>query len=135
MLTPNWYPGPKQLRQFAGFSLLTFLVLGLVVWHTAHSVLAASVLWGIGGLVALVGLPFPRAIRPFYALLIGLTVPIGWVISNLLLRVIFYGIFTPLGLIFRVFGRDALLLKRPSGETFWRPYPRPKDVASYYRQT
>ncbi len=134
MLTPNWYPGPRELRQFAGFNLLACAFLGFLAWRSSGHVLA-YVIWGFGGFVAAVGIPFPGAIRPYYALLMGVTLPIGWLISNLFLRIIFYGVFTPLGLLFQLFGRDSLLLKKPPGDTFWRPYPRPKGVASYYRQS
>ena len=135
MLTPSWSPAPRQLRQFAALTPLAFAVLGSLLWRSTGSTVIASIVWGIGGLVAIVGIPFPNAIRPFYVLLMAVTLPIGWLISNLLLRFIFYGIFTPLGLFFRVLRRDALVLRRPEGEPFWRPFRSARDVASYYRQS
>jgi hypothetical protein len=61
--------------------------------------------------------------------------PLGWLVSQLVLAILFYGVFTPLALVFRLIGRDALALKKPSGEaTFWRPKPTPSDPRRYFRQ-
>jgi Saxitoxin biosynthesis operon protein SxtJ len=48
-----------------------------------------------------------------------LVFPIGWTISHAILGVVFYLIFSPAALLFRIIGRDALALT-----------PRP-NVASY----
>ena len=37
-----------------------------------------------------------------------LAFPIGWTISQVILVVMFFGLFTPIGLIFRLLGRDPL---------------------------
>jgi hypothetical protein len=48
---------------------------------------------------------------------------------------IYYGVFTPVALAFRVVGRDALRLRpRPDLPTHWLPKPRVADAASYFRQ-
>ena len=50
--------------------------------------------------------------------------PIGWVVSHLLLAIVYYLVLTPIGLVMRLFGgdpmhrgfdRSAKLLVRPSG--------------------
>ena len=134
MLEPDWYPRDRQLRQFAVASLIGFGILGVVAWKALGLFPVALVLWTVFTLTFLVGLPFPKAIRPVYAFVMGVTLPIGWLISNLLLRLIYYGVFTPIALLFRVMGRDALELKRPRTETYWKPYRQPTDMGSYYRQ-
>jgi len=143
MINPSWYPDHKQLRQFAMIALPGFGLFGLMVlkWsdrlelaNVFASVNAANVLWGIGGLVFLVGLAAPEAIRPVYVLMMALALPIGLVISAVLLRAIFYLFFTPLGLLFRLVGRDPLRLRKPLGPTFWLEHPQRTDLTSYYRQ-
>ena len=134
MIEPAWYPSTKQLRQFAVATLIGFGVLGFVAWKVLGLFPLTVVLWTVSALTFVIGLPFPKAIRPVYALVMGLTFPIGWLMSNLLLRLIYYGGFTPIALWFRLIGRDALQLKRPGTETYWKPYPQPRDMGSYYRQ-
>ena len=37
-----------------------------------------------------------------------LAFPIGWTVSQVILLLMFYGLFTPIGLVFRLIGRDPL---------------------------
>jgi len=134
MITPQWRPDERQLRQFAWVSLVGFPVLGALLWRAHGTALPATVLSAFGVLVWLVGLLEPKRIRIVYVTLLAISVPIGWVVSNLLLRVVFYGVVTPLGLVFRLTGRDALSLRRPQGSSHWRDLEASEDAASYFRQ-
>ena len=46
-----------------------------------------------------------------------------------------YGIFTPMALVFRLIGRDALARRRVNAQTYWAPKAAPTDVKSYFRQS
>ena len=37
-----------------------------------------------------------------------LAFPIGWTVSQVMLALMFFGLFTPIGLVFRLIGRDPL---------------------------
>jgi hypothetical protein len=141
MLAPNWYPDHKQLRQFALACLPGFAFAGFMLHLKGHSwstVGQSQLFWdlsGIGAFLCFLGLAVPTAIRPVYVLLMGVTMPIGFVVSHMFLRVIFYLILTPLGLLFRMIGRDPLLLIRPSGDSYWQVRKQRTDPLSYYRQS
>jgi hypothetical protein len=64
-----------------------------------------------------------------------LTTPIRIVVSGALLRVMYYGIFTPLALLFRLIGRDALARRRTNAGSYWTPKTTPTDMKSYFRQS
>jgi hypothetical protein len=65
----------------------------------------------------------------------GLAYPIGWVVSRIVLGVIFYGLFTPVAWVFRRMGRDALALQsQPRATTYWRPKPGAADSSQYFGQ-
>jgi hypothetical protein len=134
MITPQWRPDERQLRQFAWISLVGFPVLGVLLWRAHGTPLSAMVLSAFGVLVWLVGLLEPKRIRFVYVALLAISVPIGWVVSNLLLRAVFYGVVTPVGLVFRLVGRDALSLRRPQGPSYWRNLEAQEDATSYFRQ-
>ena len=66
----------------------------------------------------------------------AITYPIGWVVSHVVLAVLFLGVFTPVAVLFRLIGRDALARRRPPDRaTYWLPMPAPDDVRSYFRQS
>lgn len=61
--------------------------------------------------------------------------PIGWIVSRVVLGVLFFGLFTPVAVLFRCAGRDELALKpQPGATTYWRAKPGAKDKAQYLRQ-
>jgi hypothetical protein len=126
----------RTLRQFAGLWLL--ILGGLAVWHglLGDNLVVALVLGVLGVAVGVLGLATPRAIRPLFTGLMMLTYPIGWLVSRILLIVLFYGMFAPLAVLFRLIGRDALVRRRrPEGPSYWTAKPGATDVRSYLRQS
>ena len=141
MINPNWYPGHKQLRQFAVMCLPGFAAIGFMIHRfsggTFSTLLEDSTFRTfavIGAVLCVTGLALPGLIRPVYALLMLVTLPIGWLISSLLLRIIFYGFFTPMGFVFKLIGRDPLKLRKPQSATFWVAHRQRTDSMSYFRQ-
>ena len=99
---------PKQtIRWFAvyGFVLL-FLLAIWRLWHEDQ--LTAFVFGLLGLLLGAAGALKPSLMRPVFVASMIVTFPIGWTVSQAILLVLFYGIFTPLALVFRLIGRDAL---------------------------
>jgi hypothetical protein len=127
-------PTPRKLRQFSGLWLVFFG--GFAVYEALDSKpTAAGVLAAIALGVGTVGLVKPSAVRFVYLALTVLTFPLGWVVSRVLLAVLYYGLFTPLGLLFRLLGRDGLTLRRrPDAESYWERKPIPSNPGSYLRQ-
>jgi hypothetical protein len=136
MIAIQWNPDTKQLRQFAGIWFPAFcLLLGWIVGAKSGQWTAVQVGWAVGGLLSVAGTVYPPAIRPVFVGLILLTYPIGWVVSHLLLGAIFYGLFTPIGLILRMTGHDPLQLRPPSKASLWKTPVGKTDPASYLRQS
>jgi saxitoxin biosynthesis operon SxtJ-like protein len=135
MITPDWRPDDRRLRQFAVISLFGFGAMALVAWRAHGAVALPIALASLGVLVCLAGLARPASVRPVYLGLMAVTLPIGWVVSGVLLRAVFYGVITPVGLVFRAVGRDALRLRRPDGESYWTDHDAPDDPAGYFRQS
>jgi hypothetical protein len=128
-------PPSRTLRQFAGTGFLFFTGVacwqGLVCGHAIPGLVFAGLAATIGPL----GLLWPRTIRPVYLAAVVLAFPIGWLVSRTVLAILFFGLFTPLGLLFRLRGRDVLDLRfRPNAPTYWAPKPMPADLRRYFRQ-
>lgn len=128
------HPSERTLRQFAGLCLVFLAAAGAwQAWAHERTTLAA-VLIGLGVALGVVGLVRPRAIRWVFVGSMFATFPIGWCISNLVLAVIYFGLFTPLACCFRLARRDELILKQPGGDTYWLPHAPPSSLKSYFRQ-
>jgi hypothetical protein len=127
-------PSRRTLRQFAGLWLLFFGGLGcrhlLGQDRPVSGCLFLAVALGAG----LPGLMRPQLLRPIFVGWMIAVFPVGWVLSRLLLAAIYYGVFTPVGLWFRLQGRDVLGRRRQAIDSYWLPKPTTAGVASYYRQ-
>jgi hypothetical protein len=128
-------PSKKTLRQFAGLCVLFFGAAAL--WQAfvrGHYDLATSL--GCLALVfGLTGLAYPESLRLIYVGWMILAFPIGWTVSLLILVTLYYGLFTPIGLLFRLIGRDALdRAKHPEATSYWVPKPSPENLGRYFKQ-
>ena len=106
-------PSRTTLRQFAGLCLAVFGAMAL--WQAfvrGHSGLA-SILALLALTIGPLGLAHPEWVRWIYVGWMVLAFPIGWTVSQVLLALIFYGLFTPIGLIFKFLRRDRTLPRSP----------------------
>ena len=128
-------PSRKSLRQFAGLWLVFFG--GIALWQflvRGRTSLGLS-LAALALVVGLTGLTRPEWVRWIYVGWMVLAFPIGWTVSQVMLLLMFFGLFTPIGLVFRLIGRDPLQRARPSGrESYWDPKPAPTDLRRYFKQ-
>jgi hypothetical protein len=128
-----WHPPARTLRQFAG---LWLLAIGVAAWRLDALAGPAGPLAAVGLALAIgvAGLIRPSTIRPLFVGLMVATAPIGWVVAHLALTVAYFGLFTPVALVFRLRGRDALERRfDPACDTYWQPKPVPADPAGYFR--
>ena len=128
-------PTQKTLRQFAGLLLIVFGLLAIVEVEFRHRPQLAIIYALIAVVLGPLGLLQPRFMRPVWVVWSVVAFPIGFVVSTVFLAVLFYVVFTPIGLVFRMTGRDALALRRADVRTYWRPRPAARDKRQYFRQS
>ena len=135
MIEIDRQPSPRSLRQFAGLFVVAFGFVGFVVLRKSGLWEAALPIWAVALLVGVVGLVRPRAIRLVWIGMFYLAFPIGWVVSHLLLAVVLYLVFTPIGLLLRLLGRDPLERRfDPGAASYWTPHRRADRIERYFRQ-
>jgi hypothetical protein len=128
-------PSRRTLRQFAGLWIAFFGALACWQGFARGRVGVAVALGLLATIVGTLGLARPRAIRPVFVGWMVAAYPIGWVISRLLSTGLYYGLFTPVGWLFRLAGRDALMLRpQPGRESYWLPRPATTDPRRYFRE-
>ena len=130
----KWRPDARELRRFAIAMLVGFFVLGaLSAWKTKGVHTGSIVLWSIGASLAIAAF-VPKLGRIAYLAVYLPTSIIGYVVSNVMLTLMFFLVITPLGIIMKLMGKDVLQQRRPNRTTQWAPVKETKDEASYYRQ-
>lgn len=134
VMTLKLNPDVRMLRQFGFLCAVVFG--GIAGWKITAAgpgtVAIVLLLAAIAG--GTLGWLRPAWLRPVYVGWMVLAFPIGWVVSHLLLALLFYAVFTPLGLLLRGLGKDPLQLKKPQGNSFWREKHAETDLRRYLRQ-
>ena len=128
------HPSPRQLRVFAAAWLVFFAVLGAWAWRrgstgTAFSLLAAAVM------VPAMGLLWAELLRWVYVGMSYLAFPIGFVLSHVILAIVYYLVFTPIGLVMRLCGYDPMQRRfDPQARSYWSPRETAPEPGRYFRQ-
>lgn len=136
MTSLNWTPDRKTLGEFSEFAMffLGMVLAPLALWRGQSGI--AVGLWSVAVGARLVGVFRPLWLKPLFVGLSVVTWPIGWVVSHLVLVLIYAMVFTPIALVFRLIGRDALQ-RRPdrAAESYWEPYNPGESLERYLRQS
>jgi hypothetical protein len=132
----NRDPSRRQLHQF-GFIWLGFMALfGAVAWFRFEATTAAAVLWVAAVVVPAIGWLVPRFMRLVFVGMSLAAWPIGFVVSHVVLALVYYLVLTPIGLAMRLFGYDPMT-RGGSGAGTSRWVERPPDARGperYFRQ-
>jgi hypothetical protein len=151
LIEMNWRPNDRVLRQFgAGCSAF----LPMLAWWLTTETRVSEILsgeegvWDAGniGIVAfsaVVGAVFggvaavrPQVLRLPYLAASLLAFPVGLLVSQALMVLMYYGIFMPIGMLFKLAGRDVLHRRFDSNaNTYWTPKRQPAGIESYFRQS
>jgi len=97
----------KQLRSFGLIVGGIFAVIGVwpVLWRGQPLRLWSLIL---GGALIALALVWPRSLARVYRLWMAVGEVLGWINTRLILGILFYGIFTPIGLFMRLRGQDPM---------------------------
>ena len=132
----NWKPDRNELRKFGEISLAMLTVIALVFYWLDRLAAVGSLYLCAAGLgIFILSRISTKLVKPFYLLLYAIALPIGFVLTNILMAIIYFIILTPVGLIFRLIHRDPLKRKLdPNAKTYWMPHRTPDALKRYFNQ-
>lgn len=132
----NWQPSRKDLRHFGIIALVASVLIAAIL-HTLKGLglQTAAITLAAGLIIFLSSLFSVRLTRIIYLGLVLATLPIGWVVSFVLLATFYFLLITPVAMIFRLIGRDPLRRKfDPNAETYWVRHRPPDNLERYFHQ-
>ena len=136
LIESEWHPTVRQLRVFGVGGLLASLVAASVL----HFVWGAAMLWAVVVLAAGIGVCLCTLVSPPVAriLYVGMSLaaaPIGLVVSFVLLAVFYFLLLTPVALLFKLIGRDALCRRFDRATaSYWVPHRPSENTERYFHQ-
>lgn len=130
----NLQPDKRLLRQFGLLCCLLLIgVSGWRWWRLGPDILSASQLL-LACSVLLMAVSRPSWLRPLFVAWSIAAFPMGWLVSHVLLFVMYFGVFWPTGFVLRLCGWDPLGLRTSGSSSLWQDRPAASDLRRYFRQ-
>jgi hypothetical protein len=137
LFEPSHGADRRQLRQFAA-ALIAFATIALALRWRRHGQLSAPVAMAavVAYILGVAGIVAPRTIAWLYATVSAVTQPIGRVLSEVMLLILYFGVVTPIALLCRLAGRDRLQRRFDRrNASHWVPSRASSEIARYFRQS
>ena len=127
----------RSYRAEREFGLLVGgVLLALGGWWFARGrfPVVAPVLLCVGALLVLLGAIYPKSLILPNRLWMGMAEAMGYVMTRVILALVFFLIVTPIGLLRRLTGGDPLGRRAARTESYWKPYTERRSDVKHYEK-
>jgi len=108
----------KELRDFGLLMGSLFIVFFGLLLPWLFNAIFPLWPWIVAGVLAMLALIVPIALKPVYQGWMFLALILAWINTRLILSLIFFLLITPMGLVMRLFGKNAMKNKSPESESY-----------------
>lgn len=109
-----------DLRKFGYLVGSVFILITIAGIFKHWPWFVVALLGGAGVVLVITGLLDPLALRRVYGVWMGFAFALGWLVSRVILILLFYFVLTPIGILARLSGKKFIDISYPdSKETFW----------------
>jgi len=106
--------------------ILALIIAGLLFWKQNSSFVYLAI---VGFVLLAAGLLFPSVLKPVYRGWMTIAVVLGFVMTRVILTVLYFGIFTPVSLVLGILRKDLLNQKWDKSQTsYWVRRPSSKSA-------
>tara|TARA_Y100000590_G_scaffold459295_1_gene615975 strand:+ start:179 stop:589 length:411 start_codon:yes stop_codon:yes gene_type:complete len=107
----------KDIKSFGiTIGIILFILSGLLMYYDKEIYKAIAIL---ASAFTGLGLILPLLLKPIYFVWMVFAAILGWIMTRVILSLVFYLIITPIGLITRIIGEDFLALKKKNLDSYW----------------
>jgi len=123
----------SDLRKFGvTMSIILIMIAGFLFWKEKESF---QIFLTVGVVLCVLGLAIPVVLKPIYWGWMIFATILGWIMTRVILSLLFYVMITPIGLISRLFGKQFLELKwDKSQKSYWNKRKKLVRNKTYYEQ-
>jgi hypothetical protein len=101
------------------FIIVFALLAAFSYWHRGVTT-TLYVTTGVSAVFASLTLLAPRVLRPLNLIWLKFGLLLHKVVNPVIMGLLFFGVFTPMGVVMRLFGVDFLQMKKkPSADSYW----------------
>ena len=107
-------------RSFGFTFVVVFALLAAFTWWHRGMSTTFNITAGVSAVFALFTLLAPRLLRPLNLIWLKFGLLLHKVVNPIIMGLLFFGVFTPMGVVMRLFGVDFLRMKKkPATESHW----------------
>jgi hypothetical protein len=108
----------KDLRKFGYTIGIALIVIGTVSLYFGKPL--KPYLIGLGFFICLVGLVYPTLLKPFHKIWMSIAIVLGFIMTRIILSLLFYFVFMPMRFIARIFGKKFIDLNfKEVTDSYW----------------
>lgn len=123
-------------RSFGLLFTVVFLIIAVYAWSKDYSGQWVQIWLVISGIFLAFALLFPVVLTPLNKMWFALGLLLGKIVSPIVLGTLFFIVITPVAIGMRLFGRDALLMKKRAVSSYWidrdPPGPKPESFKDQF---
>ena len=127
----------RSLRVEREFGLVVggvFILLGAWWLYRGKFATASHIALPLGAVLVLLGLLFPKALIYPNKYWMKMAEGMAFVMTRLILGIVFFLVVTPIGFIKRLTGWDPLNRRSGPSESYWKPYSERQRDARHYEK-
>ena len=122
----------KELKNFGVTIGFILLMIGVFLFVIEKDLFIYF--FSIGLILIIIGGIAPVILRPIYKIWMIFAVIIGWVMTRVILSVLFFSIITTIGIFTRLIGKDFLSLKSRNQKSYWNIRDREHELNQDYEK-
>ncbi len=106
-------------KRFGLFFSAVFLVISIYFFFNKD--LSTSLIFLVLAFIfCLISIAIPKILLPLNKLWMFIGFALGKIVSPIILAILYSGIFVPIGIFFKIIGRDELSIKKRKNKSFWK---------------
>lgn len=124
---------PRALRRFGFLVGSVFLLLGgVLLWRHRGPGWPLS---SVGAVLVIAAVLAPRTLKWVYVPWMIFAAALSWIVTRILLTIVFFLVVTPIGLLQRVFGKRPIeVVSRTDAASYWQARTAPPAAKDYEKQ-
>jgi hypothetical protein len=111
-------PNSQELRSFALTISVALGIVGALVWWRRGPI--GFIFIATGAVILLAGLLWPKSLIVLYKAWMTLALVLGFIMSHIILALVYYLVLSPIGLFMKILGKDPLTTGfDPKADSYW----------------
>ena len=125
-----------EQRKFGLVMAAAIVVLGLIRYALHGFAHFPLYFFAVAAVFAFFGLVWPRALKPVFVVWIKFALLLNWLVTHVMLTIIYWLVIAPMGIVMRLFSDDPLKRAwQPSAASYWEePEEQPSDIERWRNQ-